>query len=123
MNFAEYVAAANENLAIVLQIEHIDAVNDIGAILQTPGVAALFVGPFDLSGSMGMIGQINAPEVQAAITGSCDACRNADMPLGLYVWTGSRGGRRSTRVQDDRAGDGCLVPAEGQPKRALAACR
>lgn len=91
LNFSDYVATANDNLAIILQIEHIDAVNDIDAILQTPGVAALFVGPFDLSGSMGLLGQINAPEVQAAIERVMDACKVADMPLGLYVVDGASG--------------------------------
>jgi 2-dehydro-3-deoxyglucarate aldolase/4-hydroxy-2-oxoheptanedioate aldolase len=89
--FADYVATANESVAIILQIEHIDAVNDIEAILQTSGVAALFVGPFDLSGSMGMLGQIQAPEVQAAVARVADACKAADMPLGLFVLDGAAG--------------------------------
>jgi len=84
-SFAEYVATANEGLAVVLQIEHIDAVNDIDAILQTPGVAALFVGPFDLSGSMGLLGQISHPDVQAAIERVASAAQAAGMPLGLFV--------------------------------------
>ena len=89
LSFAEYVAAANENLAIILQVEHIDAVNQIDEILQIPGVAALFVGPFDLSGSMGLLGQIAHPEVQAAITRVIAAGQAADMPLGLYVVDGA----------------------------------
>jgi 2-keto-3-deoxy-L-rhamnonate aldolase RhmA len=89
LSFTEYVAAANEEIAVVLQIEHIDAVNDIDAILQTPGVAALFVGPFDLSGSMGLLGQINHPEVQAAINQVIAAGEAAEMPLGLFVVDGA----------------------------------
>lgn len=91
LRFAEYVATADEDLAIILQIEHIDAVNDIEGILQTPGIAALFVGPFDLSGSMGMLGQIQSSEVQAAIGRVGEACRAADMPLGLFVVDGASG--------------------------------
>lgn len=91
LNFTDYVATANDSLAIILQIEHIDAVNDIDAILQTPGVAALFVGPFDLSGSMGLLGQIDRPEVQAAIERVVVAGQAADMPLGLYVRDGAAG--------------------------------
>jgi 2-keto-3-deoxy-L-rhamnonate aldolase RhmA len=93
LSFAQYVAQANDGLAIILQIEHIDAVNDIEGILRTPGVAALFVGPFDLSGSIGMLGQIQAPEVQAAIGCVVDACKASDMPLGLFVVDGVRAGR------------------------------
>ena len=89
MSFAEYVAAANEELAIILQIEHIDAVNHIDEILQTSGVVALFVGPFDLSGSMGLLGQIAHPEVQAAINRVVAAGQAAGMPLGLFVVDGA----------------------------------
>ena len=89
LNFSEYVAAANDALAIILQIEHITAVNDIDAILQTPGVAALFVGPFDLSGSLGLLGQITHPKVQAAIDRVIAAGQSAGMPLGLFVVDGA----------------------------------
>ena len=88
MDFAGYVARANEDLAVILQVEHIDAVNEIEAILQTPGVAALFVGPFDLSGSMGLLGQIGHGDVQAAIDRVIAASRAHGMPLGLYVVDG-----------------------------------
>ena len=89
LEFADYVTAANDRLAVILQIEHIDAVNDVQGILQTPGVAALFVGPFDLSGSMGLLGQIDRPEVQSAIDRVATACAAAEMPLGLYVGDGA----------------------------------
>lgn len=85
LSFGEYVGRANDDLAIILQVEHIDAVNDIGAILQTPGVAALFVGPFDLSGSMGLLGQVAHADVQAAIRRVVQAGTAAGMPLGLFV--------------------------------------
>ncbi len=83
--FGDYMATANEALAIILQIEHIDAANEVEAILQTPGVAALFVGPYDLSGSLGLLGQVNHPLVQGAIDRVIAACRAAGMPVGLYV--------------------------------------
>lgn len=85
LDFGGYVASANTTLAIILQIEHIDAVQDIEAILQVPGIAALFVGPYDLSGSLGLLGQVGHPDVQAAIDRVIAACRSARMPMGLYV--------------------------------------
>ncbi len=89
LSFTEYVATANQDLAIILQIEHIDAVSHIDEILQTPGVAALFIGPFDLSGSMGLLGQIAHTEVQAAISQVIAAGQAADMPLGIFVVDGA----------------------------------
>lgn len=85
LSFADYVARASTDLAIILQVEHIDAVNDIDTLLATPGVTALFVGPFDLSGSMGLLGQVEHPEVQAAISRVVSAGAAAGMPLGLFV--------------------------------------
>ena len=85
LSFAEYVGRATEDLAVILQVEHIDAVGDIDAILATPGVTALFVGPFDLSGSMGLLGQVEHPDVQAAIDRVVSAGLAAGMPLGVFV--------------------------------------
>ena len=70
---------------MILQVEHIDAVNDIEAMLATPGITSLFVGPFDLSGSMGLLGQVDHPEVQRAIRRVVEAGTAAGMPLGLFV--------------------------------------
>jgi 2-keto-3-deoxy-L-rhamnonate aldolase RhmA len=47
----------------------------------------VFVGPFDLSGSMGKPGQINDPEVQAAIKQVMEACRQRDIALCAYAHT------------------------------------
>jgi 2-keto-3-deoxy-L-rhamnonate aldolase RhmA len=85
LSFGEYVKRASQDLAIILQIEHIDAVGDIDAILATPGISALFVGPFDLSGSMGLLGQVDHPDVQGAINRVVSVGTAAGMPLGLFV--------------------------------------
>lgn len=85
LSFTEYVGRANEDVAIILQVEHIDAVNDIDAILRTPGISSLFVGPFDLSGSMGLLGEVEHTDVQEAIARVVSAGIAAGMPLGLFV--------------------------------------
>lgn len=82
--FAEYVATANDRIAVVLQVEHVDAVRDIEEILAIPGVTALFVGPYDLSGSLGVLGQVDHPAVQEAIETVRLACAAAGMPVGIY---------------------------------------
>ena len=46
--FQEYVQHANENIAVIVQAEHIDAVKNIEAIVQVAGVDAVLVGPYDL---------------------------------------------------------------------------
>ena len=82
--FDAYVADANDLTTVILQIEHIDAVNNIDAILAVPGIDGLFVGPYDLSASMGMTGQVTAPEVQQAISQVKVRAQKAGMPLGIF---------------------------------------
>ncbi len=48
----EYYAKANDELVIILQCEHIQAVRDADAIFSVPGIDAIFVGPNDLAASM-----------------------------------------------------------------------
>jgi 2-dehydro-3-deoxyglucarate aldolase/4-hydroxy-2-oxoheptanedioate aldolase len=87
LGFAEYVEAANEEIAVVLQVEHAEAVENVEAIAQVPGVDALLVGPYDLSGSMGLLGQVDHPDVQAAIERVQRACEDAGMTLGIFAGT------------------------------------
>jgi len=85
LGFQDYVAHANESTAVIVQIEHISAVENIEAIVAVPGVDAAFVGPYDLSGSMGRLGEVDHIDVLAAIEGVRFACERARMPLGIYV--------------------------------------
>ena len=50
----EYFRNANDQILVVLQIEHIQGVENADAILSVPGVDACFIGPNDLAASMGM---------------------------------------------------------------------
>ncbi len=85
LSFQDYVTHANESTAVIVQIEHITAVENIADILAVPGVDAAFVGPYDLSGSMGRLGQVDHIDVLAAIEGIRLACERAGMPLGIYA--------------------------------------
>ena len=84
-DFQEYVANANESTAVIVQVEHITAVENIESIIAVSGVDAVFVGPYDLSGSMGRLGQVDHIDVLAAIEGVRLACEGAGKPLGIYV--------------------------------------
>jgi 2-keto-3-deoxy-L-rhamnonate aldolase RhmA len=64
--FDEYMEKANSDTLLMLQIEHIDAVNDIENILSVEGIDGTYIGPYDLSCSMGLPGQLNHPDVEAA---------------------------------------------------------
>lgn len=65
-NFDEYVKNANQDSLLIVQIEHKDAVANIEEILSVPGIDGTFIGPYDLSLSLGIPGQIRHPDVVAA---------------------------------------------------------
>lgn len=64
---ADYRAMASDELLLMVQIEHIDAVRDLDAIVATPGVDMAFVGPNDLAGSLNLLERMEQPPVQAAL--------------------------------------------------------
>jgi len=82
--FAEYVAGANQEVAVVIQVESAAAVRDIKAIVQVPGIDALLIGPYDLSASLGRMGQVAHPDVTGAIATVADACLGAGISLGVF---------------------------------------
>lgn len=66
-NFDQYFEWQKENTIVIVQIEHIDAVNNIDAILSVEGVDGFFIGPNDLSGSMGIPRQLDRKEYKESV--------------------------------------------------------
>jgi len=83
--FREYVEVANTETLVVLMVEHVDAVNNAEQICAVPGVDAVFVGPWDLSGSMGVMGQIHHPDVERAVAHVLEAASAAGVAPGLHI--------------------------------------
>lgn len=61
-NSEEYFKHFNDNVFIAIMIEHVDAINDLDKIFSKKEINSILVGPYDLSGSMGIPGQFNHPE-------------------------------------------------------------
>lgn len=74
----------NESVVIV-QIEHIKAIENLEGILCTHGVDGSFIGPYDLSGSLGWPGEFERPEVRQALQHYEDTCRKMQKPMGFHV--------------------------------------
>jgi len=85
MDFEQYIAGANDEIALVLQIEHKDAIASLDEIAAVSGVDALFIGPMDLSGSMGITGQMDHPDMTAALKAFRRACQAAGVPAGMHI--------------------------------------
>lgn len=84
LGFQEYLDRANEETAVIVQVEHIDAVANIESIARVTGIDAMFVGPYDLSASLGKLGQVNDPEVQGAIETVTKVSLQAGIKLGIF---------------------------------------
>jgi 2-keto-3-deoxy-L-rhamnonate aldolase RhmA len=84
LRFQQYVATANAQTAVVVQAEHIQAVENIERIVAVPGIDAVLVGPYDLSASLGRMGDIEHPSVREAIAHVTSTCRLAGIPVGIF---------------------------------------
>src|SRR5512143_673478 len=84
-DFDSYIASANDEIAMVMQIEHKDAIANLDAILSVDGVDGVFIGPLDLSGSMGITGQIDHPEMVAALDRYRAVCRERKVSAGTHI--------------------------------------
>lgn len=106
--FAEYVKDANDSTLLIVQIEHKDAVANIEEILDVPGIDGTFIGPYDLSMSMGLPGQLEHPAIVEARRKVLDATKRRGLAAGIHL------------VHPDRAADGIAgVIAEGYQFIAL----
>lgn len=84
LKFQEYLAQANDETAVVIQVEHIEAVENMESIVQVAGVDAILVGPYDLSASLGRIGEVDHPLVVRAIERVTQTCQAAGVALGIF---------------------------------------
>jgi 4-hydroxy-2-oxoheptanedioate aldolase len=66
-HYPDYVTRANQEVCLLVQVESREALKNLDAIAATPGVDGVFIGPADLSASMGHVGNAAHPEVQTAI--------------------------------------------------------
>ena len=83
--FAEYTKSANEQIIIVAQIEHIDAINNLDEILSVKGIDATIIGPYDLSGSLGKPGVFDDNKFVAALDRYRQASLQYGVPSGMHV--------------------------------------
>ena len=77
----DYIQAANDGIIVVLQIEHEDGVRQVKEILDAPGIDVICLGPMDLSGSMGILGQLEHPRVVEAIERVLAAAKDRGLPV------------------------------------------
>jgi len=85
LQFERYKNWVNKESVVIVQIEHIDAVEDLDNILEVDGVDGFIVGPYDLSASMGMPGRFDDPEVRGVLRRVMKTARHHKPIAGFHV--------------------------------------
>lgn len=85
MNNAEYLAQVETSFWRIMQIEHVEAVKNLEEILAVEGVDTIVVGPNDLSGSIGVLGQPRHPEVMKLLDEIGEKCQKVGVPYGVSM--------------------------------------
>ena len=83
---ADYVKEANQETMVIIQVETMQAIDNLDEILAVPGTDVIFIGPSDLSSAMGYPGQINHPEVQKMIVYLVNEIRTAGKVAGTIAY-------------------------------------
>jgi 2-dehydro-3-deoxyglucarate aldolase len=83
--FDTYQKWVKDEVVVIAQIEHIEAVNNLEEIFATEGIDGIIVGPYDLSASMGYPGEYDRADVQEALARIDEISKRLNKPLGFHV--------------------------------------
>ena len=84
-NFEEYRNTLNKESLVIAQIEHQQAVENIDDILTVSGIDGVMIGPYDISGSLGVIGELDHPKVKEARAKVLAAAKASNKAAGIHV--------------------------------------
>lgn len=85
IDLGNYFKHCNENLLMAVQCENILGVPHLEEIAQVPGVDVIFIGPFDLSQSMGIPGQTQSPQVMEVVQKVLEVTKKNNKYPGIFV--------------------------------------
>ena len=85
VDFDAYVSSANADISVIAMIETKEGVENIEEILSVEGVDGVFVGPYDMSGSYGIPGQLSHSLVRDACRRICAVCKQLGKSAGLHI--------------------------------------
>ena len=83
--FEEYRDKKAKEITLIAQIEHINAIKELEEILSLEGIDGTFIGPYDLSGSMGKPGQYDDADVKEALTRYERIAKKFNKLIGFHV--------------------------------------
>jgi 4-hydroxy-2-oxoheptanedioate aldolase len=83
----KYLEERNRNNVAIIGIESVAAVNNLEDILKVPDIDGIFVGPNDMSISLGVPDQYDRPEYQNTVKGVIDTCESKGIPVLVHQQT------------------------------------
>lgn len=84
------MSLTNDDILVIVMVETKEAVENIDAIMATPGVDGMFLGPADLSYSYGYRGQITHPVIYEAMDKAREACIRNGKAAGMHLLGGAK---------------------------------
>lgn len=91
----DYFTEANEETMVVVQCENVKGLEVLEEIAAVPCVDVIFLGPFDMSQSLGVPGEVYHPEVEKAAERVLDVCGKSGKTAGIFVLDGEQARRRA----------------------------
>lgn len=85
LDFERYKKWINEDSIVIVQIEHITGVNNLKKILAVPGIDGMIIGPYDLSGSIGLPGKLDDPKVDDLVKKAIQTALEMKVTAGFHV--------------------------------------
>ena len=82
---AAYFANANKDTAVIIQVEGKAGMDNLADIITVPGMDVLFIGPYDLSASLGIPGQVEHPLIMEAMQKTMKLARQHGVAIGFFV--------------------------------------
>jgi len=84
-DFEDYIETWNDSSTLVIQIESAAAVENIDSLLAFEDVDGVMIGPYDISGSLGIPGQVNHPKVREAAKHVVESCKRFNKSCSTQV--------------------------------------
>ncbi len=95
ISIPEYFARVREQLLVIAQCESREGVEHLEEIVRTPHIDAVFLGPFDLSQSLGFPGETDHPEIRTVAARLVELCRDAGKAAGVFALNGEQARKRA----------------------------
>jgi len=94
LSVREYFQQSHEQTLVIAQCESVEGLANLEEVAKVPGIDVIFLGPFDLSHSLGIPGEVNDPRIKEAERTLVDVCEKNGKAAGIFAVNGEAGRQR-----------------------------